>query len=145
MTGYRPERRVYRLRFEDPGMSGLVVRARSAPVGQFMGLVQLADQAKASVEDVKRIDELFRGFADCLLEWNLEDDDGQPVPPTIEGLYGQDMDFALTIIFAWIEGIVGVTGPLGNSSSDGGRSEELSIPMEPLSPNHRSWQTQSSS
>jgi hypothetical protein len=142
--GYIRERKVYRLRFEDPEMEGLVVQARSAPVGQFIGLAKLANPGTTvRPEDMEQVDELFRSFAGCLVDWNLEDEQGTPVPATLEGLYTQEIDFILQIIFAWIEAVAGVAGPLGQPSSDGGRSLEQSIPMEALSPNHRSLQPQS--
>ena len=145
--GYRPQRKVYRLRFADPDMAGLIVQARSAPIGQFLGLAGLADlqRDQVSAGDMARVDELLTGFADCLVEWNLEDEQGAAVPATLEGVRAQETDFILRVVFAWIEAVASVPGPLGAGSSDGGRSVEQSIPMEPLSPNHRSLQTQSSS
>jgi len=136
--GYVRQRKVYRLRFADEDMAGLVVQARSAPVGQFIGLTKLAQLRGNDVtpEDMGKLDELFRGFAGCLESWNLEDSDGTPVPATLEGLYSQETDFVLQIIFAWIEAVAGVPGPLGKPSSDGGRSLEASMPMETLSSNH---------
>lgn len=143
MGGYVRQRKVYRLRFADEDMAGLVVQARSAPVGQFLGLAKLAELKGGDFksEDAAKIDELFRGFAACLVDWNLEDEDGTPVPATLEGIYTQETDFVLQIIFAWIEAIAGVSVPLGPRSSDGGRSLEGSMPMETLSPNHQSLQT----
>src|SRR6266508_6176808 len=145
MGGYVRQRKVYRLRFEDEDMAGLVVQARSAPLGQFLGLTKLAELERGKVrpEDMEKVDGLFRGFAACLVDWNLESEDGTPVPATLEGLYTQDIDFILQIIFAWIEGIAGVQVPLGQPSSDGGKSLEGSMPMATLSPNHQSSLMQS--
>jgi hypothetical protein len=141
--GYVRQRKVYRLRFADEDMAGLVVQARSAPVGQFLGLAKLAELKGGDfrAEDAERIDELFRGFASCLVDWNLEGEDGTPVPATLEGIYTQETDFILQIIFAWIEAIAGVSVPLGPRSSDGGKSLEGSMPMATLSPNHQSSRT----
>lgn len=144
MGGYVRQRKVYRLRFEDEDMAGLVVQARSAPVGQFLGLTKLAELERGKVrpEDMEKVDGLFRGFAACLVDWNLESEDGTPVPATLEGLYTQDIDFILQIIFAWIEAIAGVSGPLAAASSDGERSLEASLLMEPRSPSRPSSQSQ---
>lgn len=147
MGGYVRQRRVYRLRFADEDLAGLVVSARSAPVRQFIGLARLAEMQDGSAkpEDMEKVDELLRGFADCLIDWNLQDEDGMPVPATLDGIYSQDVDFVLQIVFAWIEAIAGVSVPLGQPSSDGGRSVAPSIPMEALSPNHRSSPMRNSS
>src|SRR6266511_963967 len=142
--GYQRERKVYRLRFEDEEMEGLEVRARSAPIGQFIGLAKLANLDRGTVQpdDMDKIDELFRGFADSLVEWNLQDEDGRPVPADLQGIYTQEVDFILQIIFAWIEAIAGVSGTLAAASSDGERSLEASLLMEPRSPSRPSSQSQ---
>lgn len=134
--GYRRERKVYRLNFEgDPEMDGLVVKVRSTSIGnllQVAGLLVLADRDvdELQPDDIARLDQLFDGFAGSLVEWNLEDEQGTPVPATPDGVKGQDADFILPIVKAWFTAMNGVPTPLGAPSSDGGRSLERSIPME---------------
>lgn len=135
--GYRRERKVYQLRFADEDMAGLVVRARSVPLGQFMDLTAMAGGAgdgKVSADDIKGVIGLFAGFAEALIDWNIEDEDGTPVPATLEGVRSQDADFMLAVVMAWLEAIGDVSAPLGRTSSGGGPSLEASIPMVPLSP-----------
>jgi hypothetical protein len=148
--GYVRQRKIYKLVFEDPDMAGLEVRARSVPLGTLMRLIELAgliDRGTANLnpDEAKAIRELFTGFADALVSWNLEepvidDETGEetgevcPVPATVDGLYSQDMDFALHIIEAWMDAVAGVAGPLGRRSSDGEQSLAASLPMEPPSP-----------
>lgn len=131
--GYRPERKIYRLSFEDH--PGLEVRAKSVPLGEFLSISELAGVNGRDVtrQDTAKVAELFSGFAGALVDWNLEDDGGTPVPATLEGLYSQDFDFALEIIVGWMESIAGVPGPLDKPSSSGSPSLEASLPMEPLS------------
>jgi hypothetical protein len=131
MAGYRRERKSYKLRFVDDEMAGLVVEARSTNLGAFLDVAEWVDldPATAGPEELRKLAALFETFAASLDSWNLEDDHGQPVPATLAGLRAQDVDFALAIIRAWFEAIGGVPGPLGASSSDGGRSLEGSIPM----------------
>ncbi len=139
--GYVRVKKIYKLVFEDPEMDGLVVRAKSVPVGQFVELARLAELDKKdtySGEDLEQIDRLFRGFASALVSWNLEDDneDGAtvPVPASVDGLYAQDLEFVMAIIAAWMQAMGGVTGPKEQRSNAGELSLAASIPMEPLSP-----------
>lgn len=140
-AGYRRPKKTYRLVFEDPDMAGLVVRVRSVPLGGFLDLVFLADVAERMLtagglgaDDLGRIRGLFAGFASALVEWNLEDDDGKPVTPDLDGVLAQEPDLILSICVAWIQAVVGVRRPLERPSSDGAPPEEAQIPMEVSSP-----------
>jgi len=131
-VGFIRQRRVYRLNFaDDTELAGLEVRARSVPLGEFMSIVGLADTAEPGSEEMQR---LFSGFVAQLVSWNLEAEDGQPVPADLEGLYSQDFEFAMQLVLAWIEAIASVPGPLGAASPSGETSPAPSLPMEPLSP-----------
>jgi hypothetical protein len=122
------QRKVYRLVFDDPEMDGLEVRAKSVSLG--------AMRKAADSDDEFLMMELF---AKALVSWNLEDD-GEPVPATLEGLEDQDPEFVTAIITAWTGTISGVpdASPLGGGSDSGRRSLEASIPMETLSPSRAS-------
>lgn len=135
--GYVRQRKLYRLRFDDEEMAGLVVRAKSVPLGAFLEMVKLMDLDTSSVtpEDAEHLDELFSRFAGALVDWNLEEPEGVPVPATFEGLKSQDIDFTMQILRAWIAALSQVPDFLPPGSSNGERSLEVSIPMEPLSPN----------
>ena len=128
--GYRAPRKTFRLVFEDEDRAGLEVRARSASVGRLLEI-----EEKDGAESVRM---LFEAFADALEGWNLEDEDGNPVPATLAGLMSLDLDFATDLVAAWKEGITGISGPLERKSNGGapspdGAPAELSIPMEPSS------------
>ncbi len=117
-------------------MQGLVVRAQSVPLGVFLELIELkeVDTKNITAEDAAKVDRLFTGFADALVSWNLENEDGSPVPATADGLKSQDIDFVMQIVSAWIAALSQVPDFLVNKSSDGGKSLEQSIPMETSSP-----------
>lgn len=134
--GYRHNRKTYKLVFEDPELDGLVVRVKSTSVGNLLDIMGLLAMNVDDIrrEDLSQLDHLFRSFAEALVEWNVEDDDGTPVPPTYEGVRGQDTDFVIDVIRVWYEALSGVPGPLPATSSDGGPSLEQSMPMEPRSP-----------
>lgn len=136
-VGYVRQRRVFRLRFEDPDMAGLVVRARSISLGQFLDVVGLRDADPRQMARTD-LDKLFAAFAGALLDWNLEEPEGTPVPATLEGLHGLEPDFVMAIIAAWLDAMAGVARPLGAASSNGDRSLEASMPMEVQSPSLQS-------
>jgi hypothetical protein len=147
---YTRQRKVYKLVFEDPEMEGLVVKARSVPLGTLLELVDLAsvvDERTTSLsgDEAAALRGLFSGFAQALVTWNLEQPvldeagdetgDSEPVPATLDGLYGQDMDFVLVVVKAWMDAMASVAGPLGQRSPGGEPSPVASLPMEPVSPN----------
>ena len=138
--GYKRPTKVLKLNFEDPEMKGLVVRVKSVKLGKLLGLVKLVslDTEKLTPEDLALIDDVFQTFADSLVSWNVEDDDDQPVPPTLDGVYSQDLDFIMEIVAAWVDGLTGVSDPLAGRSRGGGTSQEASLPMEVLSPSRAS-------
>lgn len=136
--GYTPPRKRVRLRF--PHHQGLEVVAKSVPLGTFLAITSLAESAGteagtaldlgAAMEAMGDIEELFSMFADALVEWNVEDEDGNPVPATLAGLRIQDVGFCLEILRAWMEAIGGVSAPLVPPSAVGGQSLEASMPMD---------------
>lgn len=136
--GYVRQRKIYRLRFEDPDMNGLIVRARSVPMGELLAIGTAAADFENGSRDPQGLGQMFEVFASALVEWNLEEPDGTPVPTTVDGLYAQDIDFLMEIIQAWIEAIQGVAGPLGQPSPSGGPSLAATIPMETKSPSRAS-------
>lgn len=152
--GFKRPKKTYRLQFEDAEYEGLEVRAEGASVGQLMELMDLARFAEGEFElsDIEEIGKLIDLFASKLIEWNLEDDDGQPITfePCEKGwnqeigrferetpaeakarvVREQDMDFVMLMLHAWIEGVIGTPAPLDEKSNDGEQLEEASIPME---------------
>lgn len=131
--GYR--RPLYKLRFADPQFEGLEVVCRGASVGVVTDLVRLADMdVGKAVEsgDLSVFAELNGAFAKVLVRWNYEDEEGVPVPPTVDGVGQMDMMMLQGVVMAYIESVVAVRGPLGPTLSDGAPSVEASLPMEPL-------------
>lgn len=120
---------------EGSELHGLVVQVKSLSVE---GLLQLAGlAAKLTAPDVTPAEQaaqapaLFAEFSKRLVQWNLEEDDGTPVPATAEGVAAQDFEFVLQIVLAWMEAVASVGSPLPNGSQTA-PPPGLSIPMEPL-------------
>ena len=114
--GYRRQRKVFRLRFEDE--PGLEVHVYSVPLGTITGMLDMVKDLSAEgvrrggAEVLAQVDELFGVFVGALKEWNLELEDGTPVPATVDGLKTQDLDFCLELVLAWMEAVGDVSAPL---------------------------------
>ncbi len=102
MSGYRRQPKTYVLRFE--AYEGLEVAARSVSVEELLTVLELADKMTGS-PNKEQVTDLFGWFAKQLIGWNLEDEDGKPVPATLKGLLAQDFDFALALVNAWVSAI----------------------------------------
>lgn len=85
-------------------------------------------------EDAHVLGDLFAMLAGALESWNLERD-GQPIPCDENGVRSLDFPLVLELVDLWMTAGGGVDVPLGDRSTNGGPPPELSLPMEPLSPN----------
>jgi hypothetical protein len=125
--GYRRSRKVYKLAFEE--FPGLEITTTSASVGELMEILELAG-AMATKPDPDQMDMLFGAFAGHIREWNYEDEDGNPLKPTLETLKGEDSDFVTKLIAGWAQAISRADVPLAPASSGTSRNPvEESIPM----------------
>jgi hypothetical protein len=132
MAGYKPQRKLYRLKFADEAFEGLEVTMTSASIGTLMEIQALEVDAKDK-ENPGGVDSFIKMvsiFSKSIVQWNLLDQDDNPLPKTVEGIKTLDTDFVMTIIGAWIEAISAVSDPLGKNSPSGEKSLELSLPME---------------
>lgn len=150
--GYK-RNKVYLLTFDDPEFEGLEIRCKGASIGAVTGAVSFTNWtdkdftpemakdlprvvrilAGCSVDCIEKHDELPEGqthYANRIVSWNLEEEDGTAVPANYEGLLSQDIDFVMAVCFAWMDGVVGTPGPLDGNSLAGGQSVEALIPME---------------
>lgn len=124
MAGFAA-RRTYALVFQDPDLDGLVVKAKSTSVQDLLDILQLPELSKA--EDTTQA---LGRFAACLVEWNLEDEQGQPVPATYEGCLSIDRRLMSQIIGAWTEVVSGNPGPLADTSTPGSTDPPMPMPMQ---------------
>jgi hypothetical protein len=87
---------------QDHALSGLeIVVEKAVPVGVVLG---------ASAGDVPRA---IEPLIARIISWNLEDSDGNPVPVSrkaFDELF--DLEAAGQVATAWVEAVVGVSGPL---------------------------------
>ena len=143
--GYVWRGKTYRLVFADDEFAGLEVVAKSASLGAYLRIANLATREfhhPPSLAHLAEIDNLFAAFAKVLVSWNLEDEtvaeDGTvtrtPVPATRAGMHSQDLTLIRQIIWSWMEAVAGISAPLDQPSDGGEQSVEESLPMEVLSP-----------
>jgi hypothetical protein len=137
-VGYRPPSQKFKIEYA-PGhdLHGLELTVKQGNMGIAMRVAKLSklrSDKNMSPENIAMIDEAFDAFASILVSWNVEDDDGNPVPATKDGLYSLDFEFLATVMTAWSEKVAGVSAPLPKPSDNGKTLAEGLIPMETLSP-----------
>lgn len=128
--GYKRNRKLYKLVFDqDTDYPGLEVVVGTVSMGQLITM-RTGKKNDDGKDGVLASVELL---ADRMISWNLEDEEGQPVPTTLEAILSEDDDMVLNIISRWTDAISGVKAPLQQSSPSGEPSLVESVPMEALS------------
>lgn len=112
---------------EVEGEEGLVVKIKSLKFGKVRRLMALTDE-----DSDGSLDEVFNELLDNLVSWNLETEDGTPVPLTKEGLEDQETDFIMAVIDAWIAKMTKPSEDLGKDSSSGPQFPGRPVTMEAL-------------
>jgi hypothetical protein len=107
--------RTFELAFEGTDLDGAKVTLRSASIGTNLEL------GTCSVERECEI------LAEHLISWNLEEEDGKPLPATLEGVTLLEVAVKNLILREWLKATRGVTAPLDKRSPDGEQS-----PVEPM-------------
>lgn len=151
--GYRVQPRRVVIEFEDA--PGLKIVARSVSLGAMLGSVERAadtaremDKLEASADGLEgltaRLQQSVIGavrsselglFLEAVIEWNLEYEDGTPVPTTVEGVLALEDPTLIKLAAAeWRKRLITVPedSPLPAPSTASGSSVEGSIPMAPL-------------
>lgn len=127
--GSRRNPKQYKITFaENTDYAGLEVTLRS------LSIAQIEASRAADQEEGETISEAItrhcRLVAGRIVSWNREDEDGTPVPPTLESLREEEPDLILAIVGKWTGAIVGVSAPLDESSNSGEVSKVESILAE---------------
>jgi hypothetical protein len=131
-SGY-VRKKTYSLYFTDEQFEGLAIEARSGTVDEFAEVGSLlttdVDSMKESLANVKAAHDII---FPKLQRWNLQDEDGTPIPLTREAFDEQDKEFVEGIVYAWRRAVAGVRPALKEKSDSGALSAAESIPMETL-------------
>lgn len=116
--GYIKVPRIYDLEFEGD-REGLVVRMKGIKFGKVRRLLSVlgGDQdADLSDEDIETV---FSELLDNIVSWNMEDEEGVPIPVTRESLEDEEFRDILDIFGKWLEVLTGPSDDLGKDSASG--------------------------
>lgn len=100
--GYRPKRTPFELDFSGTEDDGLEITVRPLPHALMMDVA-----AACTTPDAATMRHVAATFTHAVETWNLEDDEGHPVPVDADGLLSQDSRFVNAVIQKWIESIAG--------------------------------------
>lgn len=127
---FRRKRKVYNLDFEGTEYEGLKVKVSGLTTGEYLELVSLS---APNTEGDKETEGMLRMFSSHLVSWNLEDEEtGEIVPTTFEGVKSNDFVMNMFIINAWTDAIASVPEKTEKKSLPGENSLVASIPTETL-------------
>jgi hypothetical protein len=126
--GYRKIPTIYTLA-NLPEEDGLIVRMRAIRIGKVRSLMKAMSSQSESDES---LDEMFALLLEGLVSWNLEDENGVPVPATAESLDEMELPFVMTILEAWLTQMTGPDEGLGKGSGSGATFPGRPLTMEAL-------------
>lgn len=127
MAGYRVERKVYVLEFDDEKYAGMIIKVHGFTVREGIDIEAMLGADK---EGKERLEQWLRTFAERIVDWNLEDENGEKLPISYDTLQDMDFDFVLPMFHGWRRAVMDVSVPLEQESSNGDTSGLGSIPME---------------
>lgn len=136
-------RRTYVLAFaEGTPLHGATIKCKGMAGGRVL-------QWKAEVDATDREEMIglaVQQLAKVIISWDLEEDDGEPIPITEENISDLEMDQIMCLYEAWLTSVIGVGQSLGKDSGSGRRLPEGSTtPRDSASPDLLNLLTQSSS
>lgn len=126
--GYRKIPRIHTLEM-DGELEGLIVRVKSISFGKVRSLMRVMDSEDSNGEVM---DAVLKTLTEALVSWTLEDEYGNPVPATAQGLESLDFDEVMAISGKWMEVLTGPSPELGKGSSSGGTFPGRPLTMEAL-------------
>lgn len=108
----------------------LVVRMKAIRIGKLRKLVRLIDDEGQTSED--GLDEMFELLLEGLVSWNLDDEEGRPLPTTQDGIDELELPMVLEIMERWLKEMTSVDDDLGKDSPSGASFPGRPLTMEAL-------------
>ena len=124
--GFRIPDKVAVITFEGTDYDGAEIRAKLNVNFRYFSEIQAAISEDST--NGLRVAELFGDHA--LIDWNLEDDDGNPVPANAEGMTMIPVELVNLMVGNWAEAVSDIPDPLEKISSDISTLAQLSTAME---------------
>jgi hypothetical protein len=145
--GIRPERTIINLSFgEDTSLALFKIKVGCCTIREMnMMLSQGGEKATTGVEVVAANTQVEKLFLKYLVEWNLDGEDGQPLPMTEEGIETLEPAILTQFIVSWQTAMMAVPTIQKPTSSNGVPSEELLLGQATSSGSPGNWPTPSSS
>lgn len=133
--GFQRKRKVYKLDFSGTEYDGLEVKVGGLTTGEYLELVGLSAPGNDDDETGRETERMLRFFAAHLKSWNLEDEDGKPVPTSFDdGIVTNDLSMNMAIINAWTSALASVPEDTEKKSPSILNTGDLaSVPTENLS------------
>ena len=121
-TGFRIPDKVALITFDGTDYEGAEVRAKLNVNFRYFSEIQ-ATVAEDSTNGLKDAEH----FGDtALISWNLEDDDGNPIPANAEGMATIPVELVNLIVGNWAEAVSDIPDPLEGKSNALNTLEKLS-------------------
>jgi len=122
--GFRLPERTAKINFEGTDYDGAEIQLRlSVSFAQFIAL-----RESAQGEDQEGMARLFG--QNVLMDWNLEDADGKPIPADGDGMLAIPLELTNLVVQHWVEEVAGVPSPLPEPSGDINTLAAASTAME---------------
>lgn len=107
--------RVFELDFGkegETGLAGATVKMRSCSLAVLEEFKTATGGREAEI------------VAEHIVEWDLEDQNGIPIPVTADGVRSLDPPAAYLIVVEWLRAVRGISAPFDKRSAGGGPSPE---------------------
>ena len=124
--GFRIPDKIAVITFEGTDYDGAEIRAKLNVNFRYFSEIQAAISEDST--NGLRVAELFGDHA--LIDWNLEDDEGDPVPANAEGMTMIPVELVNLMVGHWAEAVSDIPDPLEKISSDISTLAQLSTAME---------------
>jgi hypothetical protein len=125
--GFRYDPTVFNLSFEGTNLDGLHVKMGCTTIREYNAMLTLAEEgssAKKVAELNERWEELFLKY---LIEWDMQDSEGQPFPTSREAFGILDSRIVAQLVTAWQMAMISVPNPSKTPSPNGNSSVEASL------------------
>lgn len=128
--GYRRKQETLLVEYggELAGLQVHVRQASPAVMRRVVAAAELVGDVPVTEQAVTILD-LCDAFGQLLAAWNLEDDDGVPVP--VEALADQDVPFVMALVYGWLDAVTIRAQQL--TAAQG--VDEATLPVEPVTLN----------
>lgn len=135
--GFKLPQITYKVDFEGHAVyDGLEVRVKEMPLGQLvdmMGLTGLKDAKNLDGEDLEQLKSVFSLAEELIVGWNVEDDDGNPVPVSRETVRSLGAGIFMDLFTRIFDQVLSVDDSLKAKLAAGGQLEKEQLPpMEQL-------------